>query len=156
MIAHFSGNKATYAELQEKVKAKKLLGAVMSSDPFKGIDADDRVKVLSGVATLVRLGLRKTPLYEKAIVSLPVCTWAEKSGVYENVDGKIQPFEQAIAPLEDTRSAGRIFWDLLGHKTPYSAAAAREQMSAAGLSDYATLEIPRGEVKVEAMHFVEL
>ena len=156
LLAHFGGNKATYVEMQEKVKAKKVLGAVMSSDPFKGVDADDRVKILVGVPTLVRLGTRRTPLYEKATVSLPVCTWAEKSGVYENIDGKIQAFEQAIPPLEDTRSVGRIFWDLLGNTGMYSAAAVREQMSAAGLAEYANVEVPKAEVKVDDMQFAEL
>jgi NADH dehydrogenase/NADH:ubiquinone oxidoreductase subunit G len=128
----------------------------MSSDPFKGVDADDRVKILTGTPTLIRLGTRRTPLYEKATVSLPVCTWAEKSGVYENFEGRIQAFEQAIAPMEDTRSAGRIFWDLLGNKTMYTAAAAREQMAAAGMAEYAGVEVPRGEVKIEEMQFSDL
>ena len=89
-------------------------------------------------------------------MSLPTCSWAEKSGVFENADGRIQPFVQALPPLEDSRAAGRIFWDLLGQTGAYSAAAARDLMAAEGLADYAGLVEPRGTVKVEEMEFAAL
>jgi anaerobic selenocysteine-containing dehydrogenase len=87
---------------------------------------------------------------------MPSCTWAEKSGVYENFEGRIQPFELAIPPLEDTRSTGRIFWDLLGTPGTYTAVAARNSITKAGLTGYADLVIPRSTIKVEDMEFAAL
>ena len=89
-------------------------------------------------------------------MSLPICSWAEKSGVFENIDGKIQAFAQAIPPLDDTRSSGRIFWDLLGLTGRHSALATRDLMVAAGLADYANIAEPTGTVKVEEMEFAAL
>ena len=156
MFAHFGGNKCLLGELHELVKTKKVTSAVMSSDPFKAGDVEAFKKVLGGLATLVRLGSRRGALYEKALVSMPACTWAEKDGVYENCEGKIQAFCAAIPALEETRSAGRIFWDLMKLEGTYSAAKARGVMSAAGLSEYAGVVVPEGELKVEEMQFVEL
>ncbi len=74
----------------------------------------------------------------KANVVLPGATWAEKSGTFENVNGVLQAFEQAIPPREGCRGEGQIFSDLLarraaganGHGLPrYNAAAVREEMA---------------------------
>ncbi len=48
-----------------------------------------------------------------ADVLLPAVTWAEKSGCFENAKGILQSFDQAIAPLENTRPDGQIALDLL-------------------------------------------
>ncbi len=88
---------------------------------------------------LIRLGLSSIGLYSKATLSLPTCSWAEKSGVYENFEGRIQPFAQAIPPLEDTRSLGQICWDLLGMGGRYNASTIRHHhLAAAGFPDYGT------------------
>ncbi|MFG0331129.1 MAG: molybdopterin-dependent oxidoreductase [Phycisphaerales bacterium] len=52
-------------------------------------------------------------LAKKANVILPAATWTEKAGSFENASGLIQAFEQAIRPIEGTRSEGQIFTDLL-------------------------------------------
>ena len=43
------------------------------------------------------------------------CPFCIGSGVFENFEGRVQPFVQAIPPLGESRSIGRIFWDLLGN-----------------------------------------
>lgn len=85
-------------------------------------------------------------LTAKANVMLPGATWAEKAGTFENVSGLLQTFEQAIAPIEGSRSEGQIFTELLarrasatnGHGAPrYNAAAVRREMSEAlGLLEF--------------------
>jgi NADH-quinone oxidoreductase subunit G len=152
MLAHFGGNICTLAEVADK----KLAAAVLSSDPMRPHNVDERVKAIMGIPAIVRLGLRPVGLYERANLSLPACSWAEKSGVYENIDGRIQPFVQAIPPLEGARPAGRIFWDLLGLTGSYTAAAARDLMAGEGLADYGGIVEPAGTVKVEEMEFVAL
>jgi NADH-quinone oxidoreductase subunit G len=155
VLAHFGGNNCLLSDLAAKVKAKQVTGVVVSVDPIQFNDADLK-NALAGVAKLITLASRQSSLHDAATISMPSCTWAEKSGVYENFEGRIQPFELAIAPLEDTRSAGRIFWDLLGTPGTYSAVAARQAMTNAGMTGYADLTIPRSTMRVEDMEFAPL
>jgi NADH-quinone oxidoreductase subunit G len=138
MLAHFAGNVCTLAD----VPAQKLAAALITTDPLRPHNVDERVQASAGIPTIIRLGTRPAGLYDRAALSLPTCTWAEKSGVYENFDGRIQPFAQAIPPLEDTRATGRIFWDLLDLPDRYTAAAARALMAAEGLAEYANIAEP--------------
>ncbi len=48
-----------------------------------------------------------------ADVVLPSCTWAEKAGTFENINNRLQGFEQAIAPLEFSRAEGQIALDII-------------------------------------------
>ena len=50
---------------------------------------------------------------QNADVVLPSCTWAEKAGTFENVNNRLQGFEQAIAPKEFSRAEGQIALDLI-------------------------------------------
>jgi NADH-quinone oxidoreductase subunit G len=153
MLAYFGGNRCTLAE----AASKKLAAAVVSSDPVRPHNVEERTRAAASIPTIIRLGMRPGGLYERATLSLPTCSWAEKSGVYENADGKVQPFAQAIPPMEDTRSAGRIFWDLLALGGRYDASATRSVMaSGTGLPEYAGIAEPLGTVKVEEMEFAAL
>ncbi len=156
IAAHFGGNLCSFADLAEKIKTKKIAAALLSADMLPTADEENYSKILAGINTIVRIGLRKGAAYEKATLSLPACSWAEKDGIYENAAGSIQAFVAAISPLHDSRSAGQIFWDLLGHTTPYSAAQTRSLMAAAGLPEYTQTPVPVGDVKVEEMQFAEL
>ncbi|MFG0257906.1 MAG: 2Fe-2S iron-sulfur cluster-binding protein [Phycisphaerales bacterium JB043] len=49
-----------------------------------------------------------SPLVETADVVLPSCTWAEKAGTFENANNRLQAFEQAIRPLEQSLPEGQI------------------------------------------------
>ena len=151
IAAHFGGNHCSLAQLGEK----KIAVALVSADPFipAGTVKND---LYAQIPTIIRLGLRAIGLYDRAAISLPAVSWAEKGGVYENFEGRIQPFAQAIPPLGDARSAGQIFWDLLGHSGVYAASTVRGLLAAAGLPDYAAIEEPAGTVHVDDMQFAEL
>ncbi len=162
VMAHFGGNVCSLAELHEKIKGKKVTGALQSSDPFPVEHVADYKQVVTGMQTLVRMATRRGPVYEKATVSLPTCTWAEKHGVYENFEGRVQPFAQAIPALEDTRAVGQIVWDLLGRGVGgaggrgFDPAAVREEMTLAGMEGYAGIQEPAGTVRTDSMEFAEL
>jgi NADH-quinone oxidoreductase subunit G len=156
IAAHFGGNVCAPADLA----GKTIAAALVSADPFVPAGAKPAdpayVPAYAKAPTLIRLGLSAIGLYEKATLSLPTCSWAEKSGVFENAEGRIQPFAQAIPALEDTRAAGQIFWELLGNAGRYHAATVRSAMAAAGLADYAAVVEPSGTVTVEEMEFAAL
>jgi NADH-quinone oxidoreductase subunit G len=153
IAAHFAGNQCSANDLA----GKKIAATLVSADPFLPADADPSyIPAYAKVPMLIRLGLSAIGLYEKANLSLPTTSWAEKSGIFENFEGRIQPFSQAIPPLEETRSVGRIFWDLLGHSGHYRSSAVRSMMVAAGLSEYADIAEPAGTIRVDDMQFAEL
>ena len=155
VLAYFGGHTCTLTELGTKIKAGQMAAALVIADPFAQHDAW-LGELMSGLENLAVLSTRPDGLVERAAVSLPVCTWAEKDGVFENHAGRIQPFQKAIAPLEGTRSAGEVFWDLLSETGVYSAATVRATMAQAGLSEYAEITMPRRGKQVELMQFAEL
>ncbi len=53
-----------------------------------------------------------TKLLDRADVLLPSATWAEKSGTFENVAGRLQAFDRAIAPIDFCKSEAQIALDL--------------------------------------------
>ncbi len=104
---------------------------------------------VKGKTTLV-IDTLPSDLTDKADVLFPGATWVEKAGVFENANGRLQSFEQAIAPLEGTRTEGQIALDLLaacGFAPPsrFSAAAIREEIGGALV----------GELKQPCVHHEE-
>lgn len=71
-----------------------------------------------------------------AEVTLPGATFAEKGGTYENADGVLQAFDQAIPTQHEAKSEGQIALDMLSilagvklqeHVPPFGAAIVDEQ-----------------------------
>jgi NADH-quinone oxidoreductase subunit G len=152
MAAHFGGNHCTVAELA----SRKIAVVLISADPFLPPSTPSTSDPYAGIPTMIRLGLSAIGHYSRAAISLPTVSWAEKGGVYENFEGRIQPFAQAIPPLGEARSTGQIFWDLLGHAGLYAASQVRGLLAAAGVPEYANIEEPAGTVHVDDMQFAEL
>ncbi len=98
-------------------------------------------------------------LVEKANVVLPAAAWVEKAGTFENADGLLQSFEQAIAPIEFARPEAQIALDLLalaGRRGParYDAAAIREEISGPFVTD--VRRPVRDNRRAADMQYVEL
>ena len=79
-------------------------------------------------------------LTPKADVVLPCATWAEKSGAFENAEGRLQSFEQSIAVLEGARCEGQIALDLaaacgVGSPSVYDARKVRAEMGGCFATD---------------------
>ncbi len=58
-----------------------------------------------------------SPLVKHADAVLPGATFAEKAGVFENANHKLQAFEQAIRPVGENRSEAQIAHDLIAELT---------------------------------------
>ncbi len=152
IAAHFGGNRCTMAELG----GKTIAAAVVSSDPFIPASTKPKNNLYANIPVIIRAGMRAIGLYETAAISLPSVSWAEKSGVFENFEGRIQPFVQAIAPMDGAHSTGQIFHDLLGASGRHHAGAMRQAMASAGLKEYAGVVEPVGTVHVEEMEYAAL
>ena len=155
VLAKLGGNTCKLADVSGKIKAGQIRAALVLADPF-GHGDQSLEAALTGLETLLVLSTRPDGLVSQATLALPVCTWAEKSGVFENQAGLIQAFKQAIAPLDNTRSAGSIFWDLMDLAGTYDSAVVRRMMSDLGLAEYAAVTLPEHHEKIELMQFTEL
>jgi len=109
-------------------------------------------------------------LGKKANITLPGATWTEKAGTFENVDGRLQTFEQSIKPIDFARSEARIFTELIAlaeqggtevvsMATPINTTEIRQRIAdEIGLSEFVSeAHEPVEAREVEAdMQFVEL
>ncbi|MHC4909288.1 MAG: NADH-quinone oxidoreductase subunit G, partial [Planctomycetota bacterium] len=103
-------------------------------------------------------------LVDRADVLLPGATWMEKSGSFENVNGRLQAFNRAIDPIDYCKSEAQIALDLLAHPTgeapeQYDAAATRATMAEShGMPEFAKdIDVPEERQPVESdMQVVQL
>ena len=79
------------------------------SDPWVG---DELVAAAEGRFTVL-IDTLPNKLTDRADVLLPGATWAEKSGTFENAQGRLQCFQQAIAVIELAKGEGQIALDLI-------------------------------------------
>jgi NADH-quinone oxidoreductase subunit G len=131
------GDVVDYATLVEQLSDKKspVQAVVLTGNyPSSWITAELTKAV--GKKFSVLIDTLDSDFAGKASVVLPSVTWAEKSGTFENVGGRLQAFEQAIPLVEFARSEGQIALDIaatFGHSAPqqFNAAQVREQMGGA-------------------------
>jgi len=145
IIAHSGGNTLEFDEFiaaagEGRFKAVYLVGGY----PEEWI-AKEHHKALAGVELLVVHDLFGSLLDELATVRIPAASFAEREGCFMNCDGLVQPFEQAIEPLEGVRSDGQFFYELVGGLPGadglFRAAAVRAAM-AAELPEFAEPYVP--------------
>jgi NADH-quinone oxidoreductase subunit G len=114
---------------------------------------------------VVLIDVLMSSLARHAEVVLPGASWAEKAGVFENVDHRLQAFEQAIRPVGEARSEGQIGLDLLAEamdedRTVFNAATLRtrlaEQSEALRLLETDVRFPARPELRDPDMQLVEL
>lgn len=91
--------------------ASKITTVLLTAGyPEDATDAD-LPKALAKKFTIL-LDVLPSKLTPKADLVLPGATWAEKSGTFENANGRLQTFQQAITPPHLARPEGQIAFDL--------------------------------------------
>ena len=115
------------------------------------VAAKDRYTVL--------LDTLPSKLSELVDVQLPGATWAEKSGSFENVNGRQQHFEAAIPVIEFAKAEGQIALDLMSfmgkmERQRYAPQDWRTEMGDAFATD---MHLPAaGDQKVAEVEYVQL
>jgi NADH-quinone oxidoreductase subunit G len=89
---------------------------------------------------------------DSADLLLPSASWAEKAGSWENYAGKIQPFDAAVAPPNDSIREGDVYYKLLDKSGFYNADDVRAEMG----EPFASVKLPTEHVPEPAFEFVEL
>ena len=103
----------------------------------------DMAAALTKIGFLVVHDLFGTPLDETAAVRIPSATWVEREGTFMNCDGLVQPFARALLPLEGVKADGQFLYELSGQSGLFRAVKIREQMVAAGMTEFETVFVPQ-------------
>jgi predicted molibdopterin-dependent oxidoreductase YjgC len=90
--------------------------------------AKDLVAAVGGLELLIVQDLFPNKLNETADVLLPSCAWVEREGSFMNHEGRVQPFERAVPPLEGAQADGQYLYAIAGHAGLYTADRVREMM----------------------------
>ncbi len=78
---------------------------VMGENPVRAFPDSPRVsRALSGLEFLVVQDLFPTATAKLAHAVLPSCSFAEKTGTFTNIEGRVQRIRRALAPLHQSRS----------------------------------------------------
>ncbi len=137
----FGGNRLGFDQFVEKAGAGAFAAAwVVGGYPGEWV-SKELAAALAKFKLLFAQDLLPGPLTEAADVILPGCSWAERSGTFVNCQGKIQPFEAAIAPREGCQQDGNYLFALSGESGLYNAARVRELM-AASMPQFRELHVP--------------
>ncbi len=124
-----------FETLLERLTAKpsSIAGVLLTGNYPSDWAPKELVAAVKGKA-VVLIDTLPSPLAQKANVLLPGVTWAEKSGTFEDVQGRLQALDQAIAPVpERAKPEGQIALDLIAHcslgeHALYDPAQTRQQM----------------------------
>ncbi len=95
------------------VRSASRFGAVVLTGNFPSPWMTDGLVDAVGGGGLILIDTTRSVLSDRAFVVLPSSTFAEKSGTYENTDGILQHFDQAIPNQHESKSEGQIGLDLL-------------------------------------------
>lgn len=146
----------TYEELLKKLPGSQvviLCGNYPSDWVTKELQAALKGRFVVLIDTL------PNALVDAADVILPGATWLEKQGTFENANGRLQSFEQAIPVIELAKPEGQIALDLLAacgkaERSIFDATRTRVDMGDVFISD---VHHPGDETVAEPdMEYVEL
>ena len=105
------------AILEAAAKGEIRVLYVCGPDLWQTTDRQQLEQTLANVDCLIVQDTVRSPLAERAHVVLPSLTFAEKSGTFTNVAGRVQQLHQAINPPEGQLGDGEIFSRLLAQIT---------------------------------------
>ena len=89
----------------KKLKAYVLVGVEPELDSYNGAEA---FKAMKEAEFVVALSAFKTGASEYANVLLPIAPFTETSGSFVNMEGRVQSFNAAVKPLDETRPAWKV------------------------------------------------
>jgi len=136
-----------------------LYGLILTGNYPSAWATDEVLGLADAAGFTVLIDTLPNALTEKADVLLPGATWAEKAGTFENIQHRLQSFEQAIPVIELAKPEGQIALDLLAAfgqapRQRYDDAAVRREMGDAFVSDVHHPQVPGR--RVSDVEYVEL
>ena len=158
-IERVLGELGGYKEFDTFVRRGSEYGAVVLSANFPSAWVTDALVDAIASSKLILIDTLKSVLCTKAEVVLPASTFAEKAGSFENCNGVIQHFDQAIPNQHLSKCEGQIGLDLIElaaggrleeHAPGFGAQIVDEQPGQVPMASDSVL-LPRGELYDAAM-----
>lgn len=112
VLEAFGGNVPSIDELIPQLRSGDFAGAIVTGNYPSDWATPDLADALDNTFTLL-IDTLPSALSERADIVLPGATWAEKAGVFENADNRLQAFEQAIPLVAGAQTEGQIAIDLM-------------------------------------------
>lgn len=141
VLAGAGGSVVSFADWLGRAAKGEFSAAWIVGGYPKSWITDEIIKALAHIRLVIAQDLLPSALSDAATIVVPSCAWAERSGTFVNVDGKIQPFDTAIAPREGCQRDGQYLYALAGMDGLYDPAKVRGLM-AATMPQFATLHVP--------------
>jgi len=141
------GNVLTFEDAMSR--SADWQGVILTGNYPSDWATDQLVMLVKGTFSVV-IDTLPSALTEHADVVLPGATWAEKAGVFENVNGRLQAFEQAIPVRDGAKQEGQIALDLLAMSQGIDRA---ERMNAANVRREMASEFPDLSVFETEVHY---
>lgn len=160
LLAHNEQNVLSYEQLLGTLSQKNsTIKAVLLTGNYPSNWVTKELTSALGKRFIVLIDTLPNDLTTKADILLPAATWAETSGTFENVNNRLQSFQQAIPVFEGAKPQGQIALDLtatynMNRSSLYDAGSTRSQMGGVFISD---VHIPHHtDQKEPDMQYVEL
>ncbi len=96
----------------EREVASAAIGAVLTTGNYPSAWTTPALVAALAGKFVIAIDTLPNAITAIADVVLPSATWLEKSGSFESATGRLQSFDQAIEPIEFSRSEGQIGMDL--------------------------------------------
>jgi NADH-quinone oxidoreductase subunit G len=164
VLEKFSANVLDYDAFVGRLRGDNEIDTLVLTGNYPGDWVDDELVGVIEKRSIVLIDTVPTALSSRAEVLIPGATWVEKSGTFENVNGRLQAFERAIRPIDYSKSESQIALDLAAQGTGqkpevFDAAAVRRRMADIhGLKEMVSdVHLPPAPTKVASdMQVVEL
>ncbi len=129
VLALYGAGGKSWGDLVAHVAAGKAEAAwVTGGYPTAWID-DPTAAAFAGLSRLVVQDFFDSPLTKHATWRLPATGFAERAGTWVNLAHHAQSFAAAIRPPAGVWPEGRLYWNMLGRRGLYDAAAVRRQIA---------------------------
>lgn len=129
VVQSFGGQAASFDEFVKHAGEGSFSAAWIVGGYPRPWVTKELAKALPHVPMIVAQDMFANEVTAAATVIVPGVSWAERSGSFVNVDGRIQPFEAAIAPLEGCQRDGNYLQAVAGIEGLYDPARIRERMA---------------------------
>ncbi len=165
VLESFGGNVLDAAGMENALTDDASIAGVLATGNYPSNWVTPAcLTAIDGGRFVVQIDTLANPLTELADVVLPSATWMEKSGTFENAEGRLQSFQRAVMPKHWSKGESQIAIDLLARlrgESPvvYCDGASRETMADHGLT-VMTQDVqhpPAEDVQAETdMHLIVL
>jgi len=152
VLQHYEGGVAEFDRVVELVRAGSVKAVLLAAGYLRDWWQPDWSEPFGQLELFALIDNWRTGAGSLAGYVLPCTSWAEQAGSYVNFAGICQTTDAVLPPPADTRSPGRIFWELAGRAGRYRPAAVRRELAGKvpAFAPLAANTVPAHGVKLEA------